>query len=237
MVATVVVLLLFAAPADAQMLFGDKGVIVGNNVRVRDKASLKGKFVTTVNAGDQVAVMGQGDQPEILSKTDFGCEKDGYYWFLIKTKKGDAGWVYGKYLYRFPGPGGGDQINKPMRDKVGLNYGSSGKYEFHFGIEYSVTKPAVDGCIQQYFPFFVEEGVEKGYPIMYQGSVVKFNWSGESGADMLEGIYGSVESPNVILLEIKYGDGEGGTGYRFYKLIKRTDYFIMDEMTDTGLMY
>lgn len=222
------VLALLSVPGLGQDSFGDKGVVSGNRVRIRANANLSGTILGSLNAGQEVEVLGVGDEVEIIGKPAPGCAGQGFRWYLIKMPGGKAGWIYGQYLYQVRE----EELYEDMME----NYPAG---QFRYGMEFYGKKgAALIGCNYRYMPYFSIEKGKKGYPFIYEGEVLKLVWKIHSNKEIVIGYHVSYLNPDAVTLETQYYDTfNKATGFRYYLSKKEDDHFKVIEVVDTGWLY
>lgn len=76
-----------------------RGVVLGTQVRVRDKPNLKdSKILFALDVGEMVEILDKTEKKESFSTIEGILLDGGYYWYKIKKKK-TIGWTYGQFLY------------------------------------------------------------------------------------------------------------------------------------------
>lgn len=80
------------APEENTPTEKEYGMIIVDNLRMRDQGNLQGKEITQIGINQIVSVTGKRtDSPEVITMSG---KNDPYYWHEI-TFNGDTGWVYG----------------------------------------------------------------------------------------------------------------------------------------------
>lgn len=94
---SILLLLLFVISSNFTFAKAQKqmGIIVGYNVRLRSKPTLKSSIIAKLNTGDSAYVLDKTKKSIKLSENqDFM-----YRWYKIITRNSVKGWVYGKFFY------------------------------------------------------------------------------------------------------------------------------------------
>ena len=75
-------------------------IVVGENVRLREKPNLQCKTIAAMNTGQLLNIIDETDERESIGSSGNSCAEYGYKWYEVKTSEGMTGWVFGMFLYK-----------------------------------------------------------------------------------------------------------------------------------------
>ncbi|MCH2042977.1 MAG: SH3 domain-containing protein [Saprospiraceae bacterium] len=127
-----------------------KGIILGDDVRVRAENTTKSKIVTQLDISTLVDVLIVDDEYKNVGSSTEICFR--HKWVKIQTKDGKKGWVYGEFIQSF-------DMSKPI-DEVEIK---GKKYNFYLTTDmgYPTADEDLVGCTESRFPVLMPKGENK----------------------------------------------------------------------------
>jgi hypothetical protein len=203
-----------------------RGVIVGENVRVREEANASSRIITSLNTGDMLRVTAHSSTMQQLVKS----RAYRYRWYSVVLPSGKKGWVYGQFIYSM------------HEEKKAHRFTFKGKtYQLIVAKEQAASIEELPAQSTYAMPGFLDEKTQRFYPFYMHTRLREkirhrrrdatckqfFLFHGNAGFSEQSGGKPLIKK-NLILLPVFVGLQEGTARYTLKIIFQNKKFQVID---------
>lgn len=199
------------------------GLIVGDAVRIRSSASVKGKEISKVYGQRKVEIIQESDKWDDLGKKDEMCSK--HKWVKVKWDGDSTGWVYGQFIYEIDPH---ENAQKPfMFNQQTYQVVSVKNYNYP-----PMDEEGLTACTWWY-RIYIKDAQGNYSPVYDVKSKENFNiMTLESSDGAVESITSVNVDHNKIIITVEIGYQEGGAT-AVYTITRNDEKFSVSDYSIT----